>query len=267
MNLRQRTWETVDVARAGDRLSYLFDASILLLIFLNVLAVILGTVASIQAQFGRLLWIFEVGSVAVFTVEYAARLWSCVEDPRYAHPLFGRLRFAVTPLAIVDLLAVLPFYIPQVAMDTRFLRVLRMFRILRLIKVGRYYTSLHVMVNVVRGKREELILALSLMLLLLILSASLMYYCENEAQPEAFPNIPATMWWAVATLTTVGYGDVYPITPIGKLLGSVIAILGIGMFALPAGLLGAGFVEEIQKRKQGPKMACPHCGRNIDEPQ
>jgi len=203
-----------------------------------------------------------VFSVAAFTVEYVLRAWSCVEDERYRGPVRGRIRFLLRPMALVDLLAVLPFYLPFWGMDLRSIRVLRMMRIVRVAKVARYYTALRVIRNVFVTQKEELVLTSTVMVMLLVVASSLMYVCENAVQPEVFSSIPATMWWAVATLTTVGYGDLYPVTVVGKMLGSVIAVLGILMFALPAGILGAGFMDEIQKAKK--KRACPHCGETLD---
>ena len=154
------------------------------------------------------------------------------------------------------------FFLSFVVVYFRFVRVLRLLRILRVAKIGRYYSSLQLIRNAIRSKMEELILTTVVLCLVLVMASSVMYYCEHGAQPEAFPNIPATMWWAVVTLTTVGYGDVFPVTVLGKIFASVIAISGIGMFALPTGIIGAGFVEEIQKNK--PKGAqCPHCGKDI----
>ena len=173
------------------------------------------------------------------------------------------MRFALTPLAIVDVLAVLPFYLPFLGVDLRALRILRLFRLFRVFKMARYSNAMHLLWRVLVARRAEMLITLFTMAILLLLASTSMYFAETEAQPEAFPHIPAAMWWAVATLTTVGYGDVYPITPLGKVMGSVIAILGIGMFALPTGVLGAGFVEEIQKRKK-PRKTCPHCGKAID---
>jgi len=261
-SLRTRTWEIVEAARPGDRASKAFDIFILSLIFLNVAAVVVGSIETVEARWGVLLYWFEFASVIVFTVEYFTRMWSCVADPRYPNPITGRLRFATTFMALIDLAAILPFYLPFVGVDLRFVRALRLFRIVRVAKVGRYYSSLQLIRNVLRSKKEELVLTTGLMMLLLLVSASLVYYAENATQPDKFPNIPASMWWAVVTLTSVGYGDIYPVTAIGKLFGAVIAILGIGMFALPTGILGAGFVEEIQKRKGEPKR-CPHCGKEI----
>ena len=191
---------------------------------------------------------FEIFSVAVFTVEYGLRLWTCTENPRWrgAGPLVARLRYAATPMAICDLLAVLPFYLAMlVAIDLRFLRV---FRLLRILKLTRFSPAAETLAAVVNNERRALFSALVLMLTLLTIASSLMYLVEKDIQPEAFGSIPAAMWWGMATLTTVGYGDVTPMTPLGKLLGAGIAILGVGMFALPAGILASGYAQEIKKR-------------------
>lgn len=261
MNIRNRTWEIVEAAKDGDTASRVFDISILSLIFLNVLAVIVGSVPSIQTRWGVLLGGFEVFSVIVFTVEYIARLWSCTADPRFSGCIRGRIRFALQAMSIIDLLAILPFYLPFWRADLRSLRVLRLLRILRVAKVARYYASLDLIKEVFQSKKEELVLTSTLMGLLLILSSTVLYYSENAVQPDAFSSIPATMWWSVATLTTVGYGDMYPVTFLGKFFASLIAILGIGMFALPTGIIGAGFVEAIQKKKG--QHVCPHCGKEL----
>ncbi len=262
MNLRRRTWEIVEVARPGDTVSRVFDIFILTLIFLNVIAVILGSVQSFQDRLDGFFDLFETISVLVFTVEYVLRLWSCTIDPRFSSPVRGRLRLALKAMSIVDLLTILPYYLPFLVLDLRSLRALRLFRILRVAKVGRYYSSLNLIKHVFRARKEELILTSAIMGLLLVLSSSLLFYCENAVQPDVFSSIPATMWWAVATLTTVGYGDMYPITLLGKFLASIIAVLGIGMFALPTGILGAGFVEAMQKKKEVIQV-CPHCGKEI----
>jgi len=263
MRVRERIWEIVEVARRGDIASRVFDTTILTLIFLNVIAVIAGSVQSIQSRYGPFLRVFNACSVIVFTVEYIARVWSCTIDPRFRKPLSGRLRFAVRPMPIIDLLAILPFYLPFLGVDLRSFRIIRLLRIFRIAKVGRYYASLNLIKYVLKEKKEELLLTTGLMAILLILSSSVLHFLESAVQPELFSSIPATMWWSVATLTTVGYGDMYPVTLMGKLFASITAILGIAMFALPTGILGAGFVEAIQERKK-PNKACPHCGKTID---
>jgi len=258
---RRRVQEIVAVARPGDTVSRVFDVSIVVLILLNVAAMIFESVASIREAMDGAFTAFEYVSVFIFSLEYLFRIWSCVEDSRYAHPVFGRLRFARSPLALIDLLAVLPFYLPFVNVDLRMLRILRIMRIARLAKLGRYSDSLQTLGRVVATKKEQLISTVFILLILLVISSCLMYYAENEAQPDRFSSIPMAMWWAVTTLTTVGYGDVLPVTLIGRLMGALIAILGIGMFALPTGILGAGFVEEMERRKQ--PRCCPHCGKEL----
>ena len=174
----------------------------------------------------------------------------------------------VTPLALIDLMAVLPFYLPFVFPDLRFMRALRLFRLFRVLKLARYSTSLQTFVDVLRLKKEELLLMLFAIMILLVVSSSLMYDVEHEAQPDDFSSIPAAMWWGIVTLATVGYGDIYPVTPWGKFIGSMVVILGIGLFALPTGVLASGFAEVLAKRKEEQKMAgmvCPHCGRHIGD--
>jgi voltage-gated potassium channel len=145
--------------------------------------------------------------------------------------------------------------------DLRFLRVLRLFRVFRIIRVGRYSEASDILRVVVRRRKEELIATMVLFSILLVLSSSIMYYVEHDAQPDTFSSIPETMWWGVITLTTIGYGDAFPVTPLGKIIGGLIAILGIGMYALPTSILGAGFVEELRRRKD--RQKCPHCGKDL----
>lgn len=279
MRLRRRVH---GILRVGSKrpIARAVNASIVVLILLNVVAIILDTVQGLRIAYGPWLDAFEILSVAVFTVEYLARLWVVPEDPMFRGPVRGRLRWMGTPLAIVDLLAVLPFYLPMVVgLDLRFLRVLRLFRLVRVLKLARYSKAIQSMGRVFRAKRQQLVMTLFLVGVLLVLSSSLMYLAEHEAQPEAFSSIPRTLWWAVITLTTVGYGDAVPITPLGRALGAVIALLGIGMIALPAGILGSGFVDELQREHdeaeavqeqaawEGDQVGtCPHCGKALDEP-
>ncbi len=252
----------------GDEDSKYFDFFIMGLILLNVAAVVLETVQSIYTPYASLFHAFEVFSVVVFSVEYILRVWSCTEDPRFKDPLRGRLRFMVTPLGLIDLMAVLPFYLPFVSADLRFVRAMRLFRLFRVLKLARYSESLQTFVDVLRLKKEELLLMFFAIMILLVISSSIMYEAEHVAQPEAFASIPAAMWWGIVTLATVGYGDVYPVTTWGRFIGSIVVILGIGLFALPTGVLASGFAEVLAKRKEMQKMQkfrCPHCGRYIGD--
>jgi voltage-gated potassium channel len=265
MDLKTRIF---GILEPGDEDSKYFDPLIMGLIVLNVIAVVLETVNWIYVRYATFFHIFDLFSVAVFSVEYVLRLWTCTVDPRFRDPIRGRLRYMITPLAIIDLLAVLPFYLYFILPEMRFLRAVRLFRLFRVLKLARYSESLQTFVDVLRLKKEELVLMFFAILILLIVSSSLMYETEHEAQPEAFSSIPAAMWWGIVTLATVGYGDVYPKTPMGKFIGSIVVILGIGLFALPTGVLAAGFAEVLQRRKEEKKREltiCPHCGRYIDE--
>lgn len=263
---KQKVWEIVEAVEHSDRKGKFydwFDISILLLIFLNVLAVILETVESIHENYGVYFFWFEIFSVVVFSVEYILRVWSSNSQPEYAKPFWGRLKFALTPMALVDLIAILPFFLSFIAFDLRFIRTIRLFRLFRVFKFVRYSNTLKLFGKVVKGKKEELVVTVTIMFVLVILTSSFIYLAEHEAQPDKFTDIPSSMWWSIVTLTTVGYGDVFPVTPMGKVFAAIIAILGIGMFALPTGILGASFVEEIDKMKAKEKPCCPHCGKEI----
>ena len=231
-------------------------AGLSLLIIANILMVVLETVPAIRHQLRLPFYLFEVFSVAVFSLEYVLRLWAAVEDPRYARAFWGRLRYALTLLALVDLVAVLPFYLPQlIRADMRFLRGLRLVRLARVFKLGRYSRGLDLYARILREKREELVTSLVLLFLLLLMSSSLMYFFEHPAQPKDFSSIPAAMWWGIITLTTIGYGDVYPVTVAGKLFGSVIAVIGVGFVALPSAILVGGMMEQMELRKKSRSAA------------
>ncbi|MFA5033722.1 MAG: ion transporter [bacterium] len=262
--VKNRIFRILEKATPGDSPAKIFNVFIITLIILNVLAVILGTVKSFS-QYAVVFRVFEIFSVIVFTVEYILRLWSCTTDDRFKGLVTGRIKFALTPLSLIDLIAILPFYLPMIIpIDLRFIRIVRLLRLFRIFKLGRYSDSLKTFSNVLRRKKEELLISVFVILILLIVASSLMYFVECDAQPKVFSSILASMWWGVTTLTTVGYGDICPITHIGKFIGALISLLGIGVFALPTGILVSGFIEEIQKKREGAKK-CPHCGKDIGQ--
>ena len=265
-SVKKRVYEIVEGAQPGDRASEIFDIFIISLICLNVVALIVETVEEVHQVSPQAFRIFEIISVVIFTVEYLLRVWSCTTDEKYSHPVWGRLRFAVSPVAFIDSLAILPFYIALFVslspLDLRFLRAVRL--LARIARLSRYSSGIHTLARVIRAKSAELLTVIGLLLIMLLMASSLMFFAENEAQPDRFANIPQAMWWSIITLTTVGYGDVFPITAGGRLLAGGIAILGIGLFALPAGILGSGFVEEMNRKRLGPRR-CPHCGGEIHE--
>lgn len=240
--------------------SWFVDLGIILLISLNVIAFVLESMPSMRESYGDFFIQFELVSVILFSIEYILRLWSAPEDPKFSGALRGRYRKATTPILLIDLIAILPFYLNFLPIDLRFLRILRLFRLFRLFKFLRYATALSFILEVLERKKEQLILSMVFAIFLLLFVSSMMYYIEGDAQPEDFSSIPQTMWWGVATLTTVGYGDVTPSTPMGQLLGGIISILGIGIFALPAGIFASGCSEVLDKKKEATKsVICPHC--------
>jgi voltage-gated potassium channel len=261
--LRHRVFQVLEAPAADDRLGHAAQLGLIALIILNVIAVMIDSVEDLAAAWGRQLRAFEVFSVAVFTVEYLLRLWVVTGHARFQRPVWGRVRYVLTPLALVDLTAILPFYLPMlIPTHLLFIRVLRLLRLMRLLKIGRYSHSLRLLLSVLRDRRGELVATFVILAILVVLASGLMYMVEHDAQPQSFSSMPATMWWAVATVTTIGYGDMYPITPLGKVLAGAIAVLGIGLFALPAGILGSGFVEKYYENRRSRR--CPHCGKELE---
>ncbi len=270
--IKKRIFEIIEKAQAGDRTSYCFDFFLVTLIILNVAAIILASVKSIYIVFHNGFKIFEIFSVIVFTVEYLLRIWTAEYKVKAKHSIIAKIKYIFTLMAIIDLMAILPFYLPLLLpVDLRFLRILRLTRLLRLLKAQRYSQSLQLIGKVLKEKKEELVVTIFVTFILIVFASTLMFYLESDVQPDQFPNIISAFWWAIATLTTIGYGDVYPVTGWGRFLSAIIAILGIGLVALPTGILSSGFIEELshQKSKKAEKAKqykyCPYCGKKIDK--
>ncbi len=272
---KRRVFTIISKAENGDRASRRFDVFIIAMILLSVFAIILESFKGLAIRYQTAFDAFEAFTVVVFTLEYGLRIWTA--DLLYPESRHPRVRYIFSFMALIDLLSILPFYLPFVAADLRFLRLFRLFRLsrlLRLFKLGRYVDSLQVIGSVVRDSASQLIASIGACFLIVLISAILMYGVENAAQPEKFPNIAEALWWAVCTLTTVGYGDVYPITTAGKLLASVISVVGIGIVAIPTGIISAGFTEAMRTRRAhgedaaeghaAHKRYCPYCGNRLD---
>jgi len=246
---RLAVYRVLEIAHDKNLFSRVADISLICLIALSVASVILESVASIGARFAAEFYWFEVFTVSVFTVEYVLRLWAVVEDSAYKNmtPARARLRYALSFHAVIDLLAILPFYLLAfgwfTGVDMRFLRA---FRLLRVLKLSRYSSALNMLVVSISDNARALAASFLILLTVMLLAASGMYYFERDAQPEAFGSIPAAMWWAFATLTTVGYGDVTPITNGGKVFGAMITVVGIGMVALPTSILASGYGHQLK---------------------
>ncbi|MBI2730248.1 MAG: ion transporter [Sphingobacteriales bacterium] len=243
----------------------IINGFIITLIILNVIAVIMETVPSIHEAYAKPFHYFDLVSVIIFTIEYILRLWSSTHDPKYSHSIYGRIKYIFSTDALIDLIAILPFYVHvMVGLDLRVLRILRLLRFLRLFRLTAYMRSAKMVKNVFVSRANELKLSLVLISFLIIISSCLLYFAEHNAQPNVFSSIPATFWWAIVTITSIGYGDMVPITILGKLLTAVITLSGFAIFALPAGIITAGFLEEMRKIKDKKIHKCPHCGEVID---
>ena len=244
---RRHIFELLELSGNRQGLAVLAQLLLVGLILLNVVAVIVESYAPVAHVVAAELQWFKIVSIGIFTLEIASRLWLCTDDPHghYRQPVIGRLRYLVTAQTLIDIAAVVPFYL-GLALDLRFLRAFRLMRALRLTVYGAAVESL---AAVFYNERRSLFGALVVMMLLLIVASSLVYFVERAAQPVAFASIPHAMWWGLATLTTVGYGDVTPITSLGRLFGGIVTILGVGMFALPAGILASGYARELRRRE------------------
>lgn len=272
---KARVFRTIEPADTGDLISKICDIFIICLIIINIGMVIAETF-TLPDSVKRIFSVIEVVSVAVFTVEYALRVWTADLLRPDLSAGKARIRYILSFMALMDLLAILPFYVPYIIpVDLRVLRTLRVTRLLRLFKVNRYTSALTTIGHVFKKKASQLIASMFIVGLLMLIAAVLMYNIENAAQPNVFHNAFDALWWAVATLTTVGYGDIYPVTAGGKILSSVIAILGIGLIAVPTGIISAGFMETISDpdntsasehtEPHDEKCYCPYCGKRIDK--
>lgn len=231
------------------------------LILANAALVALETVPAIVRPMRTVFVWFEAFSTSMFVVEYVARLWVCVEQGRFAQPVTGRLRYALQALPMLDLIVIVTYVMP---VDLRFLRVARMFRLLKVLRLEHFEESLERIGRGLQRRRALMVVAVTTMLVSIYASSSLLYQVEHRAQPQVFTSIPATFWWAMETLTTIGYGDMIPITPLGKLFAGLTAIFGIGVFALPTAIVTAAIVEAGASDAE--PVICHHCGKPAHAP-
>jgi voltage-gated potassium channel len=241
---------------------------IIILIVLNVIAVMMETVDPLYITHKKLFDTFDLISVIIFSVEYVLRVWSCTHDPRYKGSIKGRLKYIFSPGALIDLLAFFPYYLHAIlGFDLRILRILRLMRFFRLFRLTAYTKSAQMIFNVFKSRKNELILSLVLVLFLIIIASCIIFFAEHlhPENKKRFTSIPATVWWAVVTLTTTGYGDMTPMTTIGKIFSGIIMLTGVAFFALPAGIITAGFLEEMKLIRKNKSFNCPHCGKPIDQ--
>jgi len=242
-----------------SKASRVFDYVIMCLILLSLIEIVLESFPYFKGRRHIVLEVVEWVTIVVFSVEYIMRLYTA--DLKYPDSKWPIVRFIFSVSGIIDLLAILPFYLPFMGLDLRFIRSLRLLRLLVIFKFNRYNKSLLLIKEVLREKRSDLGVSAFVLFVVLVIISVLMYSLEHEAQPDSFPNILASFWWSVITLTTVGYGDIYPVTGVGKLVTSFISILSIGIVAIPTGILASGFTAKLDEQKEPKK--CPHCGKEL----
>ncbi len=247
---RQQVYALFHTTDTSGQLHEMVDNFVVWWVLISVLAVIMESVESVHYHLNIEFIVLDAVAVAVFTVEYFARIYSCVEGPGNAGAFFGRFRYARSPLAVIDFLAVVPFYLEALLQHLFDLRFLRIFRLMRLLKLTRQSKATGTLLKALQREWPVIAASTFIMLLMVILMASLGYLFEHEAQPEKFENIPQSIYWAVVTLASVGYGDISPITPIGRLMTSIMALVGIGIFAVPAAILASAFNDQLHKERE-----------------
>jgi voltage-gated potassium channel len=243
--------------------SKVINSSIAALIVLNIIAVILDSFSSISTRYSAILNIFEAISIIVFSIEYVLRIISSPYKNKDSFDIKLVLKYIISPLALIDLLSILPFYLPLLfKMDLRFIRIIRVFRLVRVLKIKRYSKSLDIIAKVLYKKRTDLILTIVIIGILILMSGSIMYYVENEYQPNVFPNIIESSFWSLKTMVFLGY-EVPPISNMGKFIGLITTLLGLGWIAMPISIISSGFVEEINIQKNTNNKYCPYCGKEL----
>lgn len=246
---RRRVHDALDPAARSGRLSAL-NLFLTIVIIVSVAFALVETEVSAVRGRERLFDVTELVIGVIFLVEYLARLYAAPESRPHLPAWKARLRWVISPFALIDLAALLPLFLSGQAAPSAVLRLARLLRILRLAKLGRMSRAMTLVVDVFTSRRFELGVAGAIGGMLLILVATLLYLVEGHVQPDKFGSIPRALWWGVITLTTIGYGDVYPITPLGKLLAGFTAVLGIGLVAAPTGILASGFAEALREQRE-----------------
>jgi voltage-gated potassium channel len=224
------------------------------LILSNAVSVTLESVPGLNRTLANTLWWFEAISTGLFIIEYVGRVWTCVEQRHLAQPLWGRLRYAKQPLALLDLIVIVTYWTPW---DLRFLRVVRLVRLLKILHLYEFEAALERLTVSLARRKELLLVSVALMAMFVYLSASLLFQIEHMRQPDVFSSIPATFWWASVTFNTIGYGDMVPLTPLGRLFASLVSVFGVGVFALPTAIVIAAIIESSAT---GTPYVCDACG-------
>ncbi len=275
-SVKDGVYRAMEMPKKENKIAAAVAFFIIGLIIFNIIIMMLDTMGPLSRKYGHIFEMLEAICVFIFIAEYILRIWCCTADKRYKHPIYGRLQFALTPFPIIDVVAILPWFFFIFGFGTTnfgFIRIIRLFRIVRLAKLGRYSDSMQLVIRVVKRKKDTLLMSSLVLVVALVLGSTLIYYAEGDKQPENFGSIPSAMYWTMITISNVGYGDVHPETFWGRVVASILAFVGIALFALPTAILGMGFVEEIQKKEKkealenGKVACCPHCGKDLPKPE
>ena len=261
LSLQKRTLEILEKAKPGDKTSQYSDLFLSSLIILNLLAVSLESVESIGTIFRKQFYAFEIFSVSIFVIEYVLRIWATGAKSSGSHSsaFKYRIKYIFSFTGVIDLLAILPSLLPLLfSVDLRWLRVLRL---LRLLKISHYSSALEDLFSAIHHERSSFAAASYLFVLALFFASSLMYVAENNVQPDKFSSIPETMWWSLITLTTVGYGDIYPVTVFGQILAAALMLMGYAIIAVPTGIVSSELSKNSNKRVYKKKVKCSSCGK------
>ena len=263
---RQHVHAIVWPSRFGGQMHDFFELFIIGWVVISVISVLLETVESAHYILAIEFAVLDSIAVAVFTTEYLMRIYSCVEDPKFKQAYAGRIRYAFTPGAIIDALAVMPFFLEALLHHLFDLRFLRIFRMLRLLKLTRFSDATKLVWDGIKREAGTIGASFFVLLLVIILCGSIGYLLEHAAQPDKFESIPGAIYWSVITLSSVGYGDISPVTPVGRFVTSLMALLGIALVAIPSGILSAAFTDQlrIERENIGAKIAAMMDDDNID---
>lgn len=226
----------------------IYDILIIGVIILNLIAIVLETMHGIYSAHKFMFEQFDKVCMIVFCMDYFFRIWSCTCNEKFKGIITGRIKYAITPMAIIDLLSIMPSFLNIT--DLRILRVFRLFRLFRILKLSKYCRSFVMIKNALERKKDMLVSSFVLIGLTVFILSTIVYYCECDVQPDKYTSIPHTLWWGVITLTSVGYGDIYPVTTLGKLFTCIIALLAIPLCAIPGGIIFAGITEEIKLEEE-----------------
>lgn len=277
--LRKYLYDTLEVPASEDSQGLLYDIFMMALITANAVAMIVGTVPWVQQQYNWFLIPFEIVSIAIFTIEYILLLWVCTVDPEYSDPVYGRIKYAMTPMALINLVSILPAFIPFLApFDLRALRMFRIFRFFRVLKLTKYSDSLKTLNNAIYSKKELFAMTFLIIILLVVTFSILIFYAENGTNPSpAFNDIPSTLWWGFVKLSPISNESGYPETTLGKMIATGLALLEIAIFAIPAGIMANAFERQYENKQKDQEeqllicegelnrkkseLTCPHCGK------